>query len=257
MIKNEIDKLLNIMATLRDPQGGCPWDQQQTFDSLTKYTLEEVYEVIDAIDEKQWDHLKSELGDLLFQVIFYSQIASENHLFDFNDVVKGLNKKMIERHPHVFSNRKQVKTPEQQNQIWEQNKNKKRNSVLDDIPKSMPELLKSVKFTKRAAVIGFDWPHIDSVFDKMDEEILELKQAIESKDEHHIKDELGDVLFVCTNLARHLGIDPILALRQANKKFENRFRRVEERAKSKNPKLNKFNLEELEQLWIEVKKLEY
>jgi MazG family protein len=244
------------MATLRDPQSGCPWDQQQTFDSLTTYTIEEAYEVADAIEKKQWDHLKSELGDLLFQVVFYSQIAKERQLFDFNDVVHTLNDKMVERHPHVFSDQSPVKSAEHQSQLWEQRKNKSRNSVLDDIPNTLPPLLKSIKLTKRAAVIGFDWPNIDFVFDKMQEELSELNEAIKSKNQAHIKDELGDVLFVCTNLARHLKVDPELALKYANNKFEKRFRDVESIAKIENTEDDKYDLDYLEKLWIEIKKKE-
>lgn len=249
----EIDKLLNIMATLRDPNSGCPWDQQQTFESLTTYTVEEAYEVADAIQQKDWGNLKSELGDLLFQVVFYSQIANEQGLFNFASVVDSLNEKMIRRHPHVFSTKSAVIDAEHQNQLWEQRKNQSRDSVLDDIPKTLPALLKAVKLTKRAAVIGFDWPKIDFVFDKMQEELLELKEAIDSNDPAHIKDELGDVLFVCSNLARHLKIDPELALKYANEKFEKRFRQVENKALTENKNTTKYDLDYLENLWVEVK----
>jgi MazG family protein len=205
---------------------------------------------------KHWNHLKSELGDLLFQVIFYSQIAKEKQIFNFKDVVKTLNEKMIRRHPHVFSSEPKLINAEQQSQLWEQRKNRSRESVLDDIPNTLPALLKAVKLTKRAAVIGFDWPKIDFVFDKMQEELTELKEAITTNDQTHIKDELGDVLFVCTNLARHLNIDPELALIHANNKFEKRFRHVETHAKSKNPDTDKYDLDFLENLWMTVKNKE-
>jgi MazG family protein len=252
-MNHEINKLLEIMASLRDPQSGCPWDQQQSFESLTTYTIEEAYEVADAVVQKDWNQLKSELGDLLFQVVFYSQIGKERELFDLKDVIESLNDKMIRRHPHVFSNQSPVKDAEHQSQLWEQRKNQSRQSVLDDIPKTFTALLKAVKLTKRAAVIGFDWPEIDFVFDKIQEELTELKEAIESKDPYQIKDELGDVLFVCTNLARHLKIDPELALIHANKKFETRFRQVELQAKSKHPNIEKFDLDLLESLWLRIK----
>ena len=241
-------------------------------DSLTSYTIEEAYEVADAIDKKDYQHLKEELGDLLFQVVFYSEIASEKGLFNFKDVVNGINEKMIERHPHVFTNKANRLTAAQQSEIWEQNKLKKRNkedasesdktgknSVLDDIPHNLPELLKAVKLTKRAAVIGFDWPGIQPVFAKMEEEITELKEAMITGIPARIKDELGDVLFVCTNLARHLQLDPQLALRHANNKFEKRFRAVEKLAKknhSKQAGQYRYNLETLEYLWTEIKKME-
>ena len=248
------------MAQLRQPSG-CPWDIKQTFDSLATYTIEEAYEVVDAIDQKDYHHLKEELGDLLFQVVFYAQIASEKGLFNFNDIVKGINKKLINRHPHVFAGQQNNLTEQQQNSLWEQNKLEQNqingsNSVLDNIPKNLPELLKSTKLTKRAAVIGFDWPSIQPVFEKMDEEMVELKQAITTGLHHRIKDELGDVLFVCTNLARHLKVDPQLALRHANNKFEKRFRAVEKLAQTHQPDTNLYDLEILEQFWIEVKKQE-
>jgi len=248
------------MAQLRQPSG-CPWDIKQTFDSLTTCTIEEAYEVVDAINRQDYQHLKEELGDLLFQVVFYAQIASEKGLFNFNDIVDGINEKLIDRHPHVFADQQNNLTEQQQSTLWEQNKLKQnqRNgskSVLDNIPENLPELLKSVKLTKRAAVIGFDWPSIQPVFKKMDEEITELKQAMTTGLNHRIKDELGDVLFVCTNLARHLKIDPQLALRHANNKFEKRFRAIEKRAQNHQPNLNFYNLEMLEQFWIEVKKQE-
>ncbi|HHL31228.1 MAG TPA: nucleoside triphosphate pyrophosphohydrolase [Oceanospirillales bacterium] len=264
-MNNSIQQLLDIMAQLRNPEFGCPWDQQQDFESLTTYTIEEAYEVADAVDQQDYEHLEEELGDLLFQVVFYAQLAEEKGLFDFNDVVQKLNTKMIERHPHVFTENKKNLSAEQQNTLWEQIKFKQRaksnstskpNSVLDDIPDNLPELLKSIKLTKRAAVIGFDWPDIDPVFTKMDEEIGELKEAMATGNNTLIKDELGDVLFVCTNLARHLKIDPQLALRHANMKFEKRFRAVEKLTQEKYPTETFFDLSLLDGLWTEVKKKE-
>ncbi len=253
----KINELLDIMAQLRNPQSGCPWDVEQDFDSLTTYTIEEAYEVADTIAQGDYVHLKEELGDLLFQVVFYAQIAKEKNLFDFSEVVDGLNKKMIERHPHVFNNHNSNKLDaDQQSKIWESNKLKNKESVLDDIPENLPGLLRAIKLTKRAAVIGFDWPSIGPVFNKMQEEIAELKEAINEGNIDHIKDELGDVIFVCTNLARHLKIDPELAIRHANSKFETRFRAVEIKAKLQQPKKSKFDLEGLDRLWNEVKKQE-
>jgi len=251
-----IHQLLDIMAQLRDPNHGCPWDVEQSFDSLTTYTIEEAYEVADTIDQKDFVHLKEELGDLLFQVIFYSQIAKEKSLFEFNDVVEELNRKMIHRHPHVFKKNHKKVNADEQSKVWESNKLKNKDSVLDDIPKNLPGMLRSVKLTKRAAVIGFDWPNINPIFEKFDEEISELKEAMIEGKMDRIKDELGDVLFVCTNLARHLKIDPELAIRHANNKFENRFRAVESLAKTQQPELTRFSLETLDVLWNVVKNKE-
>ncbi len=257
-MNKEIAELLDIMAQLRHPEKGCPWDIDQNFESLTTYTIEEAYEVVDAIDQNDFLHLKEELGDLLFQVVFYAQMAKEKGLFNFSDVVKTLNKKMVQRHPHVFGNQANTLNTEEQSQKWEQDKlaEKTTASVLDDIPKNMPELLKSVKLTKRAAVIGFDWSDIEPVFAKMEEELGELKEAIQTKNPQLIKDELGDVFFVCTNLARHLKQDPQLALRHANKKFESRFRAVEKIAKQEEPKKGVYSLESLGNYWNKVKTLE-
>lgn len=256
--ENNIQKLLHIMQKLRAPDDGCPWDKEQTFDTLTPFTIEEAYEVVDAIDKKDYLHLQEELGDLFFQVVFYAQIAQEQKLFDFNAVVAGLNEKMIQRHPHVFSDNPQKLSAQQQSEIWEQKKvlKTKGASVLDDVPTHIPELLKSVKLTKKAAVIGFDWPSIEPVFNKMEEEVQELKEAIAEGDKQHILDELGDVIFVCTNLARHLHIDPSLALRHANNKFETRFRAVEKQAKINKPEQTFFDLEMLDELWTHVKRSE-
>jgi len=246
------------MAQLRDPRGGCPWDLEQDFESLTSYTIEEAYEVADTINRGDLQHLKEELGDLLFQVVFYSQMAKEKELFNFPDVVAGLNEKMIERHPHVFNKSNESLSAAALNEIWEQKKLIKNNnkSVLDDIPDNFPGLMRAVKLTKRAAVIGFDWPSIDPVFEKMEEEIAELKEAMLSGQMDRIKDELGDVLFVCTNLARHLKIDPELAIRHANSKFEKRFRSIEILAKANQPNQMVYDLETLESLWNHVKKQE-
>jgi MazG family protein len=225
---------------------------------LSSFRVVEAYEVADYVDLCDAYHLKEELGDLLFQVVFYAQIATEKNLFNFGDIIKTLNDKLVERHPHVFADEDNDLDALEQSKVWEQNKFKDRvnGSVLDGIPANLPELLKSIKLTKRAAVIGFDWIDIGPVFDKMDEEIAELQEAMQSKRMDRIKDELGDVLFVCTNLARHLQIDPQLALRHANKKFETRFRAVEENMKEKYPDKNRFDLDTLEAMWVEVKKAE-
>ena len=258
MIEKDINQLLDIMAQLRHPHSGCPWDSEQDFKSLMPYTLEETYEVFDAILENDWDNLKEELGDLLFQIVFYAQIANEKKLFTFADVVQILNKKLCARHPHVFDDNKNELSANEISQLWDERKLKEyqQQSVLDNIPKSMPELLKAVKLTRKAAIIGFDWNNIEPVFAKMQEELAELKEAILTKEIDKITDELGDVIFVCTNLARHLKIDPQLALRSANKKFEKRFRLVESLAKSENPNTTRYELGFLDKLWNKVKKYE-
>ncbi len=241
------------MQQLRDPETGCPWDIQQTFSTVAPYTIEEAYEVADAIEHQDMQGLKSELGDLLFQVVFHAQMAEEGGHFNFDDVVDSVCEKMILRHPHVFSPDSKKVTAEQQSLAWEKEKSKGKSSVLDGIAKNLPELLKAVKLTKYAAVIGFDWPNISQVFEKLDEEISELNEAIKESDTSHIEEELGDLLFVCANIARHLNIDPSSALRKANNKFEQRFRSVEEKAKLDQPKKKNFDLKVLNELWNQVK----
>ena len=249
----EINELLGLMAALRDPQSGCPWDVKQTFKTIAPYTIEEAYEVADAIEREDADELKNELGDLLFQVVFHAQMAEEQGLFDFKEVTKSVTQKMIVRHPHVFSDEAVSISVEEQSRVWEQNKAKDKDSVLDGIAANLPELLKAVKLTRYAAVIGFDWPNIQDVLLKLDEEVAELKEAIDEKTLDDVEDELGDVLFVCANIARHLNLDPSSALRRANKKFTQRFQSVEKRAKIEQPRQNVFELSFLDKLWHEVK----
>ncbi|MCF6299507.1 MAG: nucleoside triphosphate pyrophosphohydrolase [Proteobacteria bacterium] len=251
----KIDQLLDIMSRLRDPVKGCAWDLKQDFASVAPYTIEESYEVADAIDRNDMNDLKNELGDLLFQVVFHAQMAKEAGHFDFADIITAITDKMIDRHPHVFKSNQQNISAEEQSKSWEKHKSKDKESVLDGIATNLPEMLKSVKLTKYAAVIGFDWPEINYVFDKLVEESVELKDAIATGISYDIKDELGDLLFVCTNIARHLDIDPEAALRQANRKFENRFRILEKLAKKEFPKQNEFELEYLDGLWDRVKGL--
>ncbi|TDR19581.1 nucleoside triphosphate pyrophosphohydrolase [Marinicella litoralis] len=246
-------KLLKIMQQLRDPQTGCPWDVKQSFQTIAPYTIEEAYEVADAIEQNDMQGLKLELGDLLFQVVFHSQMAQEAGLFNFTDVVDSVSDKMIERHPHVFQTAGAQLTAEQQTLAWEQAKSQDKASVVDGIAKNLPELLKAVKLTRYAAVIGFDWPDVSHVFDKLTEEVDELKEAMVAEDQSHIEEELGDVLFVIANLARHLQVDPSSALRKANIKFEKRFRKVEKLAKELQPKKESFDLDILDELWDQVK----
>jgi len=265
-------KLLDIMRRLRDPETGCPWDIEQDFSSIAPYTIEEAYEVADAIDNNDMESLKSELGDLLFQVVFHAQMADEAGHFNYQDVVDAVSEKMVARHPHVFEPGAVQLSAEAQSQAWEQAKSRDKDSVLDGIAGNLPELLKAVKLTRYAAVIGFDWPDVGQVFEKMNEEVAELHEAIDSGDQQHIEEELGDLLFVCANVARHLKVDPSVALRKANNKFEKRFRLVEQKAQkiaaaenhehiknsgakknNQEQKKENFDLKVLDELWNQVK----
>jgi ATP diphosphatase len=252
-----IEKLLEIMSRLRDPETGCPWDAEQDFSSIAPYTIEEAYEVADAIERRDMDDLRDELGDLLFQVVFHAQMASENGSFDFEEVVKSVCDKMIRRHPHVFSDHA-VENAVVQTRIWEQVKALERqdkglHSVLDDVPRGMAELQRSIKLQKRAADVGFDWPDAAPVLDKFAEETEEIREAIASADSDAVEDEIGDLLFVVSNLARKLQVDPARALRRANAKFEKRFRAMEESSGGQE-KLSGMDLDEMEVLWQSVKR---
>lgn len=256
--KQGIAKLLELMQALRDPEGGCPWDREQSYQSIIRYTIEEVYEVVEAIETEDFDSLKDELGDLLFQIVFYAQIASEEQRFNFDEVVDGICDKLIRRHPHVFAQAK-FKSDEALKEAWENQKQLERerkssieSSVLDDIPKAMPELKRAHKLQQRAAKVGFDWPEVKSVWDKLDEESLEVKQAVADANQAQVEEELGDLLFVLVNLTRHYGVDADIALRKANQKFEKRFRLVEKLA---DKPLIEANLDEMESLWDRAKQL--
>lgn len=245
------------MSRLRDPETGCPWDAEQDFSSIAPYTIEEAYEVADAIERRDMDDLRDELGDLLFQVVFHAQMASENGSFDFEEVVNTVCDKMIRRHPHVFSDHA-VENAVVQTRIWEQVKALERqdkglHSVLDDVPRGMAELQRSIKLQKRAADVGFDWPDAAPVLDKFAEETEEIREAIASADSDAVEDEIGDLLFVVSNLARKLQVDPARALRRANAKFEKRFRAMEESSGGQE-KLSGMDLDEMEVLWQSVKR---
>ncbi|WP_395782109.1 nucleoside triphosphate pyrophosphohydrolase [Aquidulcibacter sp.] len=257
-----INRLLNIMAALRTPETGCPWDLEQSFATIAPYTIEEAYEVADAIAQGNLGSLKEELGDLLFQVVFHARMAEEQGAFDFNEVVQGLSDKMEARHPHVFGTQA-IETAEQQSQNWEVMKAKERAaklasdpSLLADIPLALPALMRAEKLTKRAARVGFDWPSLNEVFEKLTEEIGETQEAIAEGDQAHIEEEIGDVLFVLANLARKAKVDPEVALRSANAKFERRFRWIEEALQRDGKSPETSSLEEMDGLWNRAKRHE-
>jgi ATP diphosphatase len=255
-----MQKLLEIMQALRNKETGCPWDIAQDFQSLAPYAIEEAYEVVDAIERKDFTELKSELGDLLLQVVFHSQLAKEQGLFDFEDVLFCINEKMTVRHPHVFGDAI-IKTQAEQTISWEQIKKLERtekncddSSALAGVSHGMPETIRALKLQKRAAAVGFDWPNVNCVFDKLNEEIDEVKAELESGTDYQaLQDEIGDLLFVSVNLARHAKVDFGTALRHANRKFERRFRAMENIAAQNQTSLNKLSLIEQESLWQQVK----
>ncbi|MGE0668949.1 MAG: nucleoside triphosphate pyrophosphohydrolase [Sphingomonadales bacterium] len=268
MAQHSIDDLLTIMRRLRDPKDGCPWDREQDFSTIAPYTIEESYEVAEAIEGRDMPALKDELGDLLFQVVFHAQMAAEAGEFDFGDVIDAICGKMLRRHPHVFGDAT-VEDADAQTLAWEEHKRRERDekaraegrvpSVLDGVAQGYPALMRSVKLAKRAAQVGFDWPDASQVLDKIQEETLEL--AVEMADakagaRNHdkLEGELGDILFAYTNLARFLKVDPERALRGTNRRFEQRFRRIEEILIARGERPQDKSLEELEDLWQRAKK---
>jgi len=253
-----MDRLLEIMARLRDPQTGCPWDIEQDFASIAPYTVEEAHEVADAIERQDWADLCGELGDLLLQTVFHAQIAEDGGLFDFHDVTRAICDKMIARHPHVFGTESRDKTAAQQTVDWEAIKaaeraGKAETGVLDGIAMGLPALTRAVKLQKRAARVGFDWPSTDEVVAKVTEEAAELVEARDRLTQAEVVEEFGDLLFVMANLARHLEVDPEAALRAANSKFIRRFKRVEAflAADGKHP--TDSDLAEMDALWNRAK----
>ena len=256
-----IDGLLEVMRRLRDPETGCPWDKAQTFDTIAPYTVEESYEVADAIQRKDMRDLKEELGDLLFQVVFHARIAEEQGLFDFNDVAAGISEKLIRRHPHVFGDA-DGRTADEQNAEWEiikaqERKAKEKYGLLDDVPVGLPALTRAAKLTKRAARVGFDWPSVYEVLDKLDEETEELKVEIARGDVQKSHEELGDILFVLANLARKLDVEPENALRMTNAKFVRRFETIEAELFKLGKTPDQSDLAEMDALWNAAKHAEH
>ena len=255
--------LLALMQQLRDPENGCPWDKKQTLQSLTAYTIEEAYEVVDSIEQNDLSGLKSELGDLLFQVVFYAQLAQEQGLFNFQDVVSTISEKLVRRHPHVFAG-KEFADSAAVSANWEAEKAKERQekdaqatSVLDDIPHNLPALMRANKIQKRCATVGFDWherpPVIEKIHEELDEVMAETNRA--DYDKAALGEELGDLLFANVNLVRHLGFEPEKILRAGNHKFERRFRAVEHIIQSQGRSVKECSLDELEAVWQQVKQL--
>lgn len=256
----KIDALLKIMTALRSPNGGCPWDLEQNFRTIAPYTVEEAYEVADAIERGDMSDLKDELGDLLFQVVFHAQMAREDDLFDFGDVADAISNKMVRRHPHVFA-QTETRNAEEQTRAWEDQKAEERkhkgaDSLLADVPAGLPGMTRAVKLQKRAARVGFDWPDASAVLDKVAEEATELHEAAATSDKAHTEEEFGDLLFVLANLARHMDIDPETALRGANEKFTRRFKYIEKKFADDGVSLNDASLDEMEETWNEAKALE-
>jgi MazG family protein len=255
---SSIQPLLDTMQKLRDKEDGCPWDIEQTFESLSKHLIEEAYEATDAIAKKDYLNLKEELGDVLLQVIFHSQIASELELFDFKEVSDSLNEKLIRRHPYVFNVGEKPFSAKDQTRLWEaikedEKKNIKPSSIFEDIPNSMPPSLRAERIKKKASKKGFDWNHPHEVIAKIDEEIEELKVAIANQDKNNIEEEMGDLLFTVINLGRHFDIDTNEALARSNRKFINRFLSLEEILTSAHQRIENTPLEELEKIWVKIK----
>lgn len=253
-----LPRLLEIMARLRDPEGGCPWDLEQTFETIAPYTIEEAYEVADAIEREAWDELEGELGDLLLQVVYYAQMGDEDGRFDFHTIADRVAEKMVARHPHVFGSESGDKTAEQQTADWEKMKAAERGKVgaLDGVALALPALTRALKLQKRAGRVGFDWGDTGPVLAKIAEEAAEVAEAADGGDPDRIEDEIGDLFFVVANLARHLDIDPEKALRRTNAKFERRFAAVEAALAAQGSSTEEASLAEMDAIWDQVKAAE-
>lgn len=266
MSQYSLDDLLYLMARLRAPEDGCPWDIKQTYQTILPHTLEEAYEVADAIDSQDFEQLKGELGDLLFQVVFYAQLGKEDQLFDLTDIIDQLVQKLIRRHPHVFpegsltAHMDTTNTDESEVKAnWEaikrsERKSQKKVAVLSDIPTALPALNRAIKLQKRAAQMGFDWDNIPDVLDKIEEEIAEVREALAEGHKQKVIDEMGDLMFAQVNLARHLDVDPEVALRSCNNKFTRRFEFIEQHVNQSGLDWDNYSLDELDKLWDQAKK---
>lgn len=257
MSNQTIENFISLIAQLRDPNNGCPWDLKQNFHSMIPCLLEETYETIEAIQQNNFANLKEELGDLLLQVVFLCQLAQEQNKFSFKDVVREVSEKIIRRHPHVFGD-KTAKNEEEALNHWnaiksQEQKTTSDDSILDNIPQSFPALMRAEKLQKRCAKVGFDWVNIDDVFHKVEEEITEVKQAILEQQTEKIAEEMGDLLFATVNLSRHLNCQAEQTLRQANQKFEQRFRFVEQQVIQQGKRLENMTLEQLDCYWEQAK----
>jgi len=255
---SSIKTLLETMRMLRDKDNGCPWDIEQTFESLSPCLVEEAYEVSDAIANKDYENLKEELGDVLLQVIFQAEIANETELFDFDEIVDSLNNKLIRRHPHVFAGASKPLSAREQTQAWDaikaqEKKLKDAHNTFADIPASLPPILKAKKIQKKASKKGFDWKESIDVIEKVEEELKELKHEIQQNNKENSQEELGDLLFSIINLSRHLEIDASEAINQANHKFVKRFRLMEEEISKDKKELDNLSPEELEEFWVKIK----
>jgi len=260
--RGAMHRLIAIMRRLRDPDSGCPWDIEQDFATIAPYTIEEAHEVADAIERQDWGDLRGELGDLLLQVVFHAQIASDRGLFDFDDVAGAISDKMVARHPHVFGDESRDKTAEEQTRDWEAVKAAERAAraqagVLDGVALGLPALMRAAKLQKRAARVGFDWPDAACVLDKIAEEAAELVEAANGLPQEKIEEETGDLLFVMANLARHLGVDPEAALRRANAKFTRRFQAIEAALTETGRRPEDATLAEMDVLWDAAKAAEH
>jgi ATP diphosphatase len=256
-----IERLLEIMRRLRDPQTGCPWDIEQDFDSIAPYTIEEAYEVADAIERRDWPELEGELGDLLLQTVYHTAMGEEDGRFSFQSVVRNISDKMVARHPHVFGDESRDKSADQQTADWEKIKaaeraGKAQVGTLDGVAVGLPALLRAYKLQKRAARVGFDWPQVDDVIAKITEEATELVEARDTLTHAEVTEEYGDLMFVMANLGRHLGVEPEAALRAANAKFIRRFNGVEARLAAQGKTPSDSDLAEMDALWDDVKRAE-
>lgn len=254
-VGEKFNQLVKIMAQLRG-ENGCPWDREQTHKSLRQYLLEETFEVLESIDQETWQELKEELGDLLLQIVFHAQIARENKEFTIEEVIDAIIDKLIRRHPHVFGN-VEIKTAQEQSRHWEKLKmNEGKSSVLDGVPKAISALLRAERIQQKAASVGFDWPKIEPVWDKIQEEIEELKQASRENNETEIEEEFGDLLFSLVNVSRFLGVNAEDALRLTTEKFIKRFNKLEDILKANNKDIHKISLDEMDRLWDQIKEEE-